>query len=90
MDTLTGFQRDLLYVIAGLDRPTGQTIEDDLSSYYSTEITLGRTYPNLDMLVAKDLVKKGSLDRRANYYAITPAGETLLHERHDWESQYID
>ncbi|PGF14382.1 hypothetical protein CP556_22015 [Natrinema sp. CBA1119] len=32
-------------------------------------------YPNLDTVVNKDLVEKGQLDRRTNYYAITENGE---------------
>ena len=71
MHDLTGFQRDLLYVIAGADHPSGQTVKE----YYSDAINHGRLYPNLDTLVDKELVEKGELDRRTNYYAITDAGE---------------
>jgi len=46
--TLTGFQRDLLYVIAGGTEQSGQEIKEELEPYYSTEINHGRLYPNLD------------------------------------------
>ncbi|WP_207592316.1 helix-turn-helix transcriptional regulator [Halomontanus rarus] len=90
MEDLTGFQRDLLYVIAGADQPSGQTVKEEAEKYYDSEINHGRLYPNLDTLVNKELVEKGQLDRRTNYYAITDAGEARIHERREWESQYVD
>ncbi|WP_254525994.1 PadR family transcriptional regulator [Natrinema caseinilyticum] len=90
MDDLTGFQRDLLYVIAGADRPSGQDIKNEIEQYYSSEINHGRLYPNLDTVVNKDLVEKGQLDRRTNYYVITDEGEQAIEDRHEWKSQYID
>ncbi|RZV06380.1 PadR family transcriptional regulator [Natrinema hispanicum] len=89
MDDLTGFQRDLLYVIAGFERPSGQDIKEEVEEYYSSEINHGRLYPNLDTLVNKGLVEKGQLDRRTNYYAITADGEQAIVDRQEWKSQYI-
>ncbi|WP_129116659.1 PadR family transcriptional regulator [Halegenticoccus tardaugens] len=87
---LSGFQRDLLYVISGFDRPSGQNVKEELEDYYDSEINHGRLYPNLDTLVTKDLVEKGQLDRRTNYYAITDDGREAMVERRDWESQYFE
>ena len=90
MHDLTGFQRDLLYVIAGADRPSGQDVKEEVEKYYSSEINHGRLYPNLDTLVTKELAEKGELDRRTNYYAVTDTGEERIQERREWESQYVD
>jgi len=90
MDDLTGFQRDLLYVIAGAEQPSGQDVKDEVEQYYSSEINHGRLYPNLDTVVNKELVEKGQLDRRTNYYDITEQGEELIEERREWEEQYVD
>ncbi|OIB58187.1 PadR family transcriptional regulator [Natrialba sp. SSL1] len=90
MDNLTGFQRDLVYVIAGADQPSGQDVKDEIEKYYSSEINHGRLYPNLDTLVNKELVEKGELDRRTNYYAITDSGDDAIERRREWESQYAD
>ena len=90
MDDLTGFQRDLLYVIAGADQPSGQEVKDEVEKYYNSEINHGRVYPNLDTLVNKELVEKGQLDRRTNYYAISDRGLEAIEERREWERQYID
>jgi len=90
MDDLTGFQRDLLYVIAGADQPSGQDVKAEIEQYYSSEINHGRLYPNLDTVVNKDLVEKGQLDRRTNYYAITDEGEQAIEDRREWVLQYID
>ena len=44
MDDLTGFQRDLLYVLAGLETPHGLALKDELETYYEKEIHHGRLY----------------------------------------------
>lgn len=90
MYDLTGFQRDLLYVIAGLDEPKGLEIKDELENYYEKEIHHGRLYPNLDTLVDKGLVEKGQMDRRTNYYVVTRRGNREIEDRRDWENQYVD
>ncbi|QGA83129.1 PadR family transcriptional regulator [Halomicrobium sp. LC1Hm] len=89
MYDLTGFQRDLLYVIAGLDEPHGLAIKDELEKYYESEVNHGRLYPNLDTLVEKGMVEKGQRDRRTNFYALTSRGTRELNARQDWESQYV-
>jgi len=89
MYDLTGFQRDLLYVIAGADEPHGLAIKEELEDYYEKEIHHGRLYPNLDTLVDKGLVEKGELDRRTNFYSLTRRGGREIEARRDWESQYV-
>jgi len=90
MYDLTGFQRDLLYVIAGLDEPHGLAIKEELEIYYEKEIHHGRLYPNLDTLVDKELVSKGQLDRRTNFYNLTGRGEREIEARSEWEAEYLD
>jgi len=88
MYDLTAFQRDLLYVIAGLDEPHGLAIKEELEDYYEKEVHHGRLYPNLDTIVEKGLIDKGQLDRRTNVYSLTQRGQRELEARHDWEDQY--
>jgi DNA-binding PadR family transcriptional regulator len=90
MHDLTGFQRDLLYVIAGLDDPKGLAIKDELEDYYQKEIHHGRLYPNLDTLVDKGLVEKGSQDRRTNFYTLTRRGRREIEDRNDWQEHYAE
>jgi DNA-binding PadR family transcriptional regulator len=90
MNDLTGFQRDLLYVVAGLDDPHGLAIKEELERYYETEIHHGRLYPNLDTLVEEGLVDKGEIDRRTNYYTLTEEGNEDLQRRRQWELQYTE
>ncbi|SDG42906.1 PadR family transcriptional regulator [Halorientalis regularis] len=90
MHDLTGFQRDLLYLIAGRDEPHGLAIKDEMDQYYETEIHHGRLYPNLDTLVEKGLVEKGSKDRRTNAYTITQRGRREIEARREWEQEYLD
>lgn len=90
MYDLTGFQRDLLYAINGSKQPHGLSIKEELEKYYEKEIHHGRLYPNLDTLVDKGLIDKGSLDKRTNYYEMTRRGQREIEARRDWEQQYID
>ena len=85
MYDLTHFQRDLLYVIAGKDKPHGLAIKDELEEYYEGEIHHGRLYPNLD-----ELVEKGQRDRRTNFYSLTSRGQREIEARRDWEQQYVE
>jgi DNA-binding PadR family transcriptional regulator len=88
MFELTGFQRDLLYVIAGSDRPSGQEIKERIGKDVG-EVNHGRLYPNLDALVEEGLVDKGQQDRRTNYYTISEEGQQAIHDRREWENQYV-
>lgn len=90
MYDLTGFQRDILYVIAGLEQPHGLAVKDELEDYYDQEINHGRLYPNLDDLVDKGLLEKGKLDKRTNSYTLTRRGRREITARRDWETQYVD
>ena len=90
MHDLTGFQRDLLYVIAGKDEPHGLAVKEDLESYYEKEIHHGRLYPNLDTLVDKGLVEKGQRDRRTNYYTLTDRGDREIAARREWEQGHLE
>jgi len=89
MHDLTGFQRDILYVIAGLEEPHGLAVKAELDDYYEQEINHGRLYPNLDDLVGKGLLEKGELDKRTNVYTVTQRGLREIEARREWESQYL-
>ncbi|WP_101296062.1 PadR family transcriptional regulator [Halegenticoccus soli] len=89
MFELSGFQRDLLVVIAGLDEPSGQDVKENLEAVYGTEINHGRLYPNLDTLVQQGYVEKGTLDRRTNFYAVTDHGLDTLREWADWQRDTV-
>lgn len=87
---LTGFQRDLCYVIAGLNNPHGLAVMAELEDYYAGPIHHGRLYPNLDALVDAGFVAKRAKDQRTNAYSLTPAGRRALERRRDWEDDYLE
>lgn len=89
MHDLTGYQRDILYVVGGLDEPKGLDIKDQLDAYFESATNHGRLYPNLDALVEKGLVAKGTKDGRTNKYTLTERGERALAARREWEAEYI-
>jgi len=90
MEDLTAFQRDLLYVIAGMDEPKGLGISEELQHAYDGDINHGRLYPNLDTLVENDLVEKGAQSDVTNFYTVTERGRAAIETRYDWERQYVD
>ena len=90
MYDLTGFQRDLLYVIASTDGQHGLAIKDELDQYYETEVHHGRLYPNLDTLVSKGLVEKGQIDNRTNSYTLTRRGRREIEARREWEQSVTE
>ena len=90
MYDLAGFQRDLLYVVAGLEKPHGLALKGELEDYYEKEIHHGRLYPNLDTLVDKGLVEKGEADRRTNIYSVRRRGAWEIEASREWERQYVD
>ncbi len=87
---MTGFQRDILYVIAGHGEPHGLAIKEDLEKYYDVDVHHGRLYPNLDTLVEKGLVEKGERDPRTNYYVLTDSGKDEIESRREWETQFLE
>lgn len=89
MHDLTAFQRDVLYVLAGLDDAYGLAIKEELEEYYEGEVNHGRLYPNLDDLVDRGHVEKGQIDRRTNSYELTEQGERALSDRRSWEESYL-
>ena len=93
MEDLTAFQRDLLYVAARLENestPHGLAIKEGIDQDYGGEINHGRLYPNLDELVEKGLLEKGTIDKRTNSYSVTDRGRRELEARREWEQGYID
>lgn len=92
MDNLTGFQRDVLYVISGLDDdspPYGLAIKEELDRHYANEINHGRLYPVLDQLAEMSLIEKGSIDDLSNWYSLTKRGHQEIEARREWEDQYV-
>jgi len=77
---LTRFQLELLYLLADEEgqRLYGLAIKRRLEDFYDTDVNHGRLYPNLDDLVEMDLIEKGEIDKRTNYYELTSAGKELL------------
>jgi len=90
MNNLTAFQRDALLVIAGQDEPHGLRIKQELDDYYEEQINHGRLYPNLDTLVERDLIDKGSKDRRTNFYELTDLGEEAVQNRQEFVDEQVE
>jgi PadR family transcriptional regulator, regulatory protein PadR len=86
MHDLTSFQRDLLYIVAGLDNPHGLAIKAE----YEKEVYHGGIYQNLDALVEEGFLEKSAKDYRTNVYRLTQCGHREIKTRRDWEQKYLE
>jgi len=77
---LSAFQRDILYKLADCEdsRTYGLGLKELLEEEYEEPVQHSRLYPNLDELVEYDLIEKGQIDKRTNYYELSSAGGELL------------
>ena len=89
MHDYTGFQRDLLFVLNGLEDPNGQDIKQELERSQNRNIQHGRLYTNLNTLVEEGFIKKGKHDGRTNRYELTEQGRKVLQDRWHWQSEYM-
>jgi DNA-binding PadR family transcriptional regulator len=82
---LTGFQRDILWIINEEGPVYGLAVKRELEDYLGEQVTHGRLYQNLDQLVDAGLVEKSERDKRTNEYELTQAGRTAIDRREDWQ-----
>lgn len=88
LSDLTGFQRDILTVIAHEGTPYGLEVKRELERVYSVQdINHGRLYPNIDTLVEKGLVDKSARDKRTNEYEVTTRGRNALSADVSWRDE---
>lgn len=90
MHDLTGFQRDLIYIISGSEEPYGLELKSVIADYRQEVVNHGRLYPNLDTLVEKGYVDKQSKDRRTNLYLLTDKAMEAIDERRQWEDSQLE
>lgn len=90
MDDLTGFQRDLLYVIAGGDEPNGLTVRAEIDKYYEREIDRAHVYYNRDVLFEEGYLEHSERVGRGKRLRLTEKGQQSLVERRSWEDDRIE
>jgi DNA-binding HxlR family transcriptional regulator len=83
---LTGFQRDILFVLIDLEgtNPNGTCIKTNLREVYGEEINHGRLYQNLRTLVDEELVEKRPVDGRTNAYRVSVVARECLESHAAW------
>jgi DNA-binding PadR family transcriptional regulator len=82
---LNAVQRDIIHVLNGAGTLTGRDIFDALDDYYATEITLQRTYRNLNILIEYGYVNKQDIAGRSNNYTLTDTGKRALETHLEWD-----
>ncbi|MWG36195.1 MarR family transcriptional regulator [Halomarina oriensis] len=76
---LTALQRDLLTALAQLgNRSSGATIGRAAERFSGRDISHGALYPAFDDLETLNLIERGQLDGRTNWYALTSKGRDLV------------
>lgn len=86
---LTGFRRDILYTLLGMEDPIGSEINDVLENRYQKTVYHGRLYDNLDSLIERGFVEKMEVDGRTNCYQITEEGEQVLFDHREWQRSFV-
>jgi len=89
MESLSAVQRDMLFILAGTAQPDGQTIREELESYYADPVSDGRLYPNLNQLAENGYIKKSALSRRRVQYELTEKGRLAITARTSWQTGYV-
>ena len=89
LESLNGFQRDLLTVIAANEASTGLTLKDKVEEARREEITRGRLYRNLDTLVERGFVEKRKRKATNSYY-LTTEGSERLEDDLGWRQSRIE
>lgn len=87
---LTSFQRDLLFVVEGLNAASGKEIKNELEESQDRKLLAGRVYTNLDTLVDKGLIEKGEIDGRTNRYVISETGTDAIERLYEWQREHAD
>lgn len=87
MYDLNAFQRDCLYMISGMDSPSGIEVRQKINEYYNKDVATSSVYPVLDDLNTMGLIKKSRKTQRTNQYTITARGEREIEEREEWEKE---
>jgi len=89
MNGLTGFQRDILYVIAGLADTPALEIKEELQGANEMEITQDRLYPCLHRLIEKGFIEEGTPDESTDMYTLTEQGKREIATQRKWENKYL-
>lgn len=83
---VTGFQRDLLAVVASTcePHPSGQTVRRAFEDVWDTDVNESRVYQNLEKLKQADLVATYPIDGRTKGYRVTENGRDLMSAYCSW------
>ncbi|WP_255494122.1 helix-turn-helix transcriptional regulator [Halarchaeum sp. CBA1220] len=84
MADLSGFQRDILWVLYEREPCNGLATEDALESYYGTTVNHSHVYTNLDQLTEAGFIDKRPGEGRANEYRLTEFARRALERRREW------
>lgn len=88
METLTGYQRDLLLVVAGLAPTDANEISDEMTDYRGDAAAAPRKlFPNLQTLSDRGLVDS---DPITEVYEITDQGRTVVSNHREWRAELLD
>jgi len=90
MNGLTGFQRDLLYVIVGGDEPNGLEVRAEIDEYYEREIDRAHVYYNRDVLLEDGYIDYSERVGRGKRLKVTEKGFQSIVDRRHWEDDRIE
>lgn len=86
MNDLSAFQRDILFLVAGLDNPTSHELKNHMEKYRESGVTIERIEPNVRSLKNKNLISEHS---NTEGYTITNSGIHNIWSRREFEKELI-
>lgn len=86
MNDLSAFQRDILFLVAGLESPSIYDLNQQMEEYRDSGVTIERVEPNVRSLKDKGLITENPDSGR---YRITRTGLTKILARRKFEDELL-
>lgn len=84
IDQLTGYRRDMLYVLSARGRASVVTVRDEIEDKHGDVIDTVGVYRALNDLEEFGLVKKFKVDGKERRFYLSDEGRRQLDDHHEW------
>ena len=89
MFDLSSRQRDILYQVAALNKPSGKDVHSMLVETTSWMMDKSKLYENLSTLEDEGYVVSAAIDGRDKEYWLSDEGRVALEEYHEWTADCV-
>jgi len=85
----TALERDMCFLLAEHDDPSGHDLGDPLDELYSSGASQSSVYPVLKTLRSDGLVEKRESEGYGSAYVLTEAGREAVREYSEWVEERV-